>query len=282
MIAVCDAIHRVLTVGFEQLWYLMSIFSDYLQLITVSAVFGFVMVALFGLVSNQRLLKKVKGDISALLIESFIFRYEIKSALSAQAKLFLSGVKYLLLATAPVLILLLPFAFLLSQMNARFGYSNESPAGESAVRLQMRVKDSAKLKTLYLAGDPVPEHLGPVRSTKDKSAEWMIKPGSQFDSIAVKDSTGEVLLAAPLLKSAGSNQVPYLRYGPSSSVLDAILYPRRAPGLNVQPDVIESVALLYPERVFSFLGIAVSWLIPFFVISMISGYISSKIMKVSV
>ncbi|MCX6115662.1 MAG: hypothetical protein NTV65_10690 [Proteobacteria bacterium] len=115
------ALQAALAVIFDLLWRPLQLLGVGYQLVLVAIIFGIVMVLLYGRISKQAAIKRVKNEIAAGLIEVVLFRRDIQISLRAQGLLLLAGMRYFLLAMGPVLILAIPFTIIFGHLNLRLG-----------------------------------------------------------------------------------------------------------------------------------------------------------------
>lgn len=274
-----SAIHSGIEALFRVVWSPLTPLPPWAQLTVFSALFGVVMVLLYGRVSNQDAIRRVKDDITAALLEVVLFRRDIRVSLRAQAELFLSGLRYFLLALGPVLILALPFALILGHVNLRLG-ARPLALGEQGI-LAVTAKSGGTLRELQVKGSENLEVVGPVRVPKASAAYWRLTPkgdGAQSFELAVGTSS----LAGELHSGAPSGTPAAGIFLTRTDWLTQILFPNEGPTQTLPSGLLSSVELTYPQREYSLFGFGMSWVTAFFVLSIIAGYLGSRVFKISV
>ena len=262
------------------MWATLSWATPGVQLLIVSVVFGLLMVFVFGKVSNQGAIKRVKTDISASLMEVFLFRRDMLQALKAQGALFLAGCRYFLLAMGPVLILAVPFALVLGHLNLRFGARPLSHNDTSV--LSVNVAKETDLRGVALQADSGLEVVGPVRVPKTRSVYWRVRPSSDGQhsfKISVA-GWGEVL--QQIVESGAESSRPLGVYLSRHELLNPLLFPNGGGGFSLPPGPIERVELSYPERYYLFGGVEFSWVSIFLIVSILAGVVGSRLFGISV
>ena len=280
MSSVVAAIQSVLAAVMSFLWKPLSVLSPGWQLVVVSVVFGIIMVLAYGRVSNQAAIKRVKEQIGASLLEVVLFRRDVRISLAAQFSLLLAGIRYFLLAMAPVLILALPFALILGHVNLRLGARPLSP-GEEAI-LAVSVKKGSDLRQIQLIA---PEGLaieGPVRVPKTSSLYWRIQPRTD-GAFPLRLASGTQGGIDESVVSGSAQGTPAAGIFLSASDWPSqILFPNGGGGQALRAAPFEMIELSYPQREYTFAGVSMSWITAFLVVSILAGYAGSRVFGISV
>jgi hypothetical protein len=273
-------LHQALASFIAMAWSTLSWVSPAVQLLIVSAVFGVVMVLVFGKVSNQRAIRRVKTEISASLMEVFLFRRDMVQALKAQGSLFMAGLRYFFLAMGPVLILAIPFALVLGHLNLRFG-ARPLLYKDSSV-LSVNVAKDTDLRSITLQANPGLEVVGPVRVPKARSVYWRVRPsedGQHSLQIAVSGQ-GEAI--KQVVESGPESSRPLGVYLSRHELVNPLLFPNGGGGFALPPGPIERIELSYPERHYVWGGMEFSWVSVFLIVSILAGLVGSRLFGISV
>lgn len=274
------AVQSALAVVMGFLWEPLSLLSPGWQLVVVSVVFGIIMVLAYGRVSNQAAIKRVKEQIGASLLEVVLFRRDVRISLAAQFSLLLAGVRYFLLAMAPVLILAVPFALILGHVNLRLGARPLSP-GEEAI-LAVSVKKGSDLRQIQLSAPEEISVVGPVRVPKTSSLYWRIQP-RQDGAFPLKLSSGAQAEVDESVVSGSAHETPAAGIFLSTSDWPSqILFPNGGGGQALTAAPFEMIELSYPQREYAFAGVSMSWITAFLVVSILAGYAGSRVFGISV
>jgi hypothetical protein len=267
----------VLNKIFDFLFGLIAALPQQLSLILVAAVFGILLVPVYGRVSPQLQIAKAKKRIFAALYESVIFRRSSALSLKAQGKMGLNGLIYFCLAIPPILILAIPCLIVLAQCNLFYGVSGLLPSSPTLVIA--RLAANTDLKAARLTSAAGIEISAPVRDLQQQEIAWRITlpetftAGAETLQLSLVSPTGT--LSVPLEIGAQNHKVYPFN---SSSFIDNLFYPR---GLQMPP-WLSSLEIRYPERNIPYLGFSTHWMLPFLVVSILSGYIASKFFGVEV
>lgn len=245
----------------------------------ISFIAGVLLVLAYGRISNQKALKNVKRSIAAGVYEAVLFRHDVGLSLKAQLGMLLSGFRYLGLATPPLIILIIPSLLLLAQLNLRYGNRAIKP-GESVIVSATLNDEDALFDTALNSNSPNLLITPPLRDLSNKSVSWRID--------ALKDSSSNLLtlslpngiqmreeLAVGRAPSTGISSIKH------SSPWWQFLYP----GASIPEEVRATITQLevgYPESELSVAGINTSWIVLFFVISLASGLLASKVVGVEI
>lgn len=246
------------------------------SLFVVSAVAGALLVLVYGKVSFQSAIRSVKRQIAAALLEVALFRHTPSVCVAAQGRLLLGGVRYLLLAVPPLVILAAPVMVLMSHLNLWYGYRGVYP--NEAWIVEAEFADPALLMNSVLEGDSSIEIVGPVRDLRAQRASWRIKlratdPGQIAVPLRLK-SAERVIEELPLVRGERIARIEPTR----SQGWTGVLYPSRAP----LPASLRSLAFGYQARDIGCRGVRCSWVVWFFGISLLSGLLLSRVCKIEV
>lgn len=243
-------------------------------LIIVSALAGVVLVLLYGRVSRQAAIRDAKRGIHGALLESVLFKHDVRLSLRAQKRMVTYGFRYFTLALPPLVILAVPCVLVMAQLARWYEWRPLKP-GESAV-LRVAVHDGSSILSASLSsGDKLDATL-PVRVEQSREVFWRITPRHPGVEIAaIRVASGEyrqpvvAALDGPLLA------------GTYRDWWDRLLYPATG-AVSELPEAVQSVEVRYPSRSLSLLGFNMHWAVVFFVVSLISGLIAAKLFRVEV
>lgn len=242
-------------------------------LLIASLIAGVVLIIIYGKVSNQKALKKVKQNLYCYLLESVIFRHNVKIALAAQWRMLLQAFKYTSLAIPPLLILAIPCILLLAQMNRYFGIS-VSHAYKPLI-VSAAISDSADLLSLTLTSDRHNIDISPpVRDLKDSKAYWKIvmHDNSISDLKLILKSGQEKKEVLLLGESDGSIYTKFVKPG-----LKSLLYPN-----PLSANWLKEISISFAPAYFNILGVNLHWIIIFFLFSFASGIVASRYMRIEI
>jgi hypothetical protein len=259
------------------------------QLTAVAIVFGVLMVLLFGKLSNQEAVRRVKDEIAAAILEVYLFRRDIRLSLRAQGSLFKSGVRYLFLALGPVFILLIPFAVLLGHFNLRLG-NKPLDVGSQAV-LTVRVAPNVELDSVALnfanavqvPGNQAPDIMlaaGPVRVQRDRELLWRLSP-QQAGRFELSVSTGATRATENVVAGADDGGPVGIFYSTEDWLLQ-LVYPDGSREARPSSGPIRFISLDFPQHAYSLFGLELSWMSAFLIVSLLAGYAGSKVFGISV
>jgi hypothetical protein len=256
----------------------LSALSPVWSVVVVSLIAGVVLAFVYGKISNQRALKRVKRGIAAGIFESVLFRHDLKTSLTAQASMLWGGVRYFALAIPPILVLLVPSLVILAQLNLRFGSRALAP-GESTV-VTVEVADEDSLFEAELAPSEGLLITPPLRDLENKQISWRVNTPLQAQS---PSPTLNFLVAgarASYPLSVGT-QPATLATELHTTALWQFLYPGgTVPGALRKH--VQAISVTYPEQNLSLAGIETNWLVLFVCLSLVSGLVASKVIGIEI
>ena len=247
-------------------------FSPLLGLTVVSALAGIALLYLYGKVSAQKKIRALKREIFANLQEVVLFRHDVGVMLRAQVRLFKCSGLYFAYAFPALIVLMIPCLLVLAQLNLYFGVRALQP-GETAL-LKIKLSSPAKIREVSLESSPGLDVSPAVRSPSDGEVAWRVRAiEPQTGWYKLKVGKGEFRRDIP----TGGKLEPIV----SHSWLERIMYPASG-WQELSSLAVEELSLSYPSGEISFMGIGLNWILVFFVVSMLAGFVASKFLKVEI
>ena len=268
----------VLTKIFDVLLFpFTKLSSPVYGLIFISALSGIFFLKIFGLVSNQNGIKTAKNKIKAHILEIVIFKDSLVIPLKAFAKLLISNLSYMKFAVVPLFFMIIIFAFFYGQLELRYG-SAPLPIGEETL-FKISFNENTNLNDYSIEVNSGLKITTPaLRIKQKKEIYWRIK--------ALENGVHSVIIKYNNKKTesfpvyAGNIIVHKIPYKNSINFLDKILYPGLKPLDNSAQ--IKMINANYPVKKYKFLFFKFNWLIYFFIISVLSGLVFKKFIKVEI
>jgi hypothetical protein len=229
-------------------------------LVLVSALSGVVLLVAFRFTSRPARIREAKRRIQAHLLAVRIFRDDLGVVFRAQATLFRALGAYTGNMLVPFLVVLLPFALLFAQLEARWS-SRPLHEGEKAV--VKAVIAEGPLQVWQLEGSPgVAVDSPPVRISSRREIAWRVR--------GLRPGTYRVSLVGPAGRVdkrvlVADQDVVAARRRSTPSFLSLFLAPAEDP---IDPATgVRSIEVAYPLRTLSVLGWHAHWIVVFLVVS---------------
>jgi len=246
-------------------------------LVIISLISGVILLIIYGWVSNQQAIANTKKKIHSYLLESILFRHDVATSLKAQGRMFLQAGKYFSLAVPPIIILAIPCIFILSQLNLRYQSEALHPGERSLISITL-----AEPALLFDLVAQAPEGLNftpPVRILDQAQIVWGIEAEQEgVYPVTIKNGTGEVLFEKDIYVGTTALKLATIH---SRQWWIELLYPDDG-GLLKNTPAIREIAVQYPGTLHPFLGIRWHWLILFLVLSILSGLVAARYLKVEI
>lgn len=238
----------------------------------LSIVAGILLLIVYGKISNQGAIKRVKKSIAAGIYESVLFRNDLRVSLKAQAGMFWGGMKYFGLAVPPILILMIPTLIILAQLNLRYGYRSLN-ANEPAI-VSIEVANDTALFETQLQNSEQLKATPPLRNLDDRTISWRIN-GTPTE---LEINIGSGTLRQSVYSSGYVNKIPAEIY---VSPWWQFFYPGGSIPADLK-DVVKRVSISYPEQDLKLLGMSFHWLVIFAIVSIGAGIVGSKYLGVEI
>lgn len=244
----------------------VAVLPGWLSATLVAALTGVALLAVFKYTSNQAAIKRVKDEIKANLLALKLFKENASVVLRAQGAILLAATRLFALAIVPMLVMVVPVLLILGQLSLWY-QSRPLAVGEQAVVMLQLAGDGPAASDVRLDPDAaIDVAAGPLRVPSEQRVCWRIKaraPGRHRLVFHAGEQTADKQLAV------GDRLMRVSSLRPAWNCGDALLHPAEAPFDRSSP--IQSIAIDYPERS-SWTSGADTWVVYWFVISMISGF----------
>jgi hypothetical protein len=176
--------------------------------------------------------------------------------------------------------MLVPMVFIMAQLNLRFDVRPLFP-GESAV-VTAFVRDAGALdrQVELEAPEGVEVETPPVRITDGGQVAWRVRaaqPGRHTLRVRVGDAAAA---ESTLVVNAGDARWSAVPQRSTSELVTAVLYPGDRPIPPGGP--VKTIETTYPPLRVGMLGFEWSWVVWFFVLSMIAGFALKGVLGVEV
>ncbi len=276
----------------------IGVLPGWLSATLAAAITGVALLAVFKFTSNQRAIKRVKDEIKANLLSLKLFNTGASVALRAQGRVLRAAAGLLVLAIVPMMVMTVPVLLVLGQLSLWY-QARPLRVGEDAVVTlklgagaawpEVRLKSSADVDVaigpVRVRGRGVPG--GGLRGVPGgglrgvpggglREVCWSIqarRPGQHRLAFQVGDKTFEKDLAV------GDRFMRVSSLRPDWDFADTLMYPAETPFGPGSP--IGSIAIDYPKRTGWTCG-ADSWVVYWFVVSMVSGFAFRRLLNVNI
>jgi hypothetical protein len=255
---------KILNIGlgklFDLLVWPLRTLDPIWALLALSLLAGVMALWIFGKVSDQDRIRRVRDRIRGNVIGIRLFGDDIGLLFRLQGRILWDTLVYMRYALVPTLVLLVPFLLILTQANLRFSVRPLKP-GEATVvkaRFAEAPQPGSGAPSLEVPDGLVVETPG-VSTPGLAEVAWRVRaeaPGTYVATVRA----GDERVAKQVVVGGVWGAVSPLRTG--ESVLDMLLYPGETP---IDGDsAVRAITVAYPELPITVLGWEVHWLIILF------------------
>ena len=265
-----DFFNRAIDAVLKMFFAMFSWAPPVLGLTVISAAAGVGMLWVVGRTSNQNRIKQVKRSVAAALLELRIFADEPAATGRALRSLFGSNLRYMGLALKPALWLAVPMALLLIHLESFYGRAPLTPGREALVTVRMAPgwnPESAppRLETPAQVRITAP----PVRAVDSREVSWRLLPVSEVSDVLVFTVNGTEVRKTI---EAGRRQ----RFVPGRGVRSAVATLWEPGDGRVPSSAVEWIEIGYADARLPVFGLEISWLLWFFVVSIVVALLLKK------
>jgi hypothetical protein len=234
------------------------------------------MVVLFGYTSDQKALKVAKDQLKAHLLAVRLFRDQLPVVAGSYAKILRGTGRYLRLAFMPLLYVIIPITLLIVQMDRCLGSTAIST--NTPFLLTVRTDGAEAMNSLSVdlpteitltapAVHVAAENEVVWRLAASRDGEYEIRIVAGADRVTKKVRVSSELARVSAVRLRGHFWERLFTSGESELPASS---------------AVESIAINYPERNIEIAGYEINWIVLFFVLSMIAGFLFKELLGIQI
>jgi uncharacterized membrane protein (DUF106 family) len=260
--------------------------NPWVGMILISVLTALLMLFVFRFTSNQEGIKQVKNKIKAHLLELRLFKDSLSLSLKAQGNILRYNLRYISYSAKPLLVMIIPLILILIQLNFWFGYDALTPGQETILRVKLEEGQNPLDIDLALepsTGFDIQTH--PLRIEEEREINWRLKAREK----GVHDLTF-IVNGQRLTKKVAIAQRPLSKISPLKvrrNFINELINPGESPVPGDLP--IKTIEVKYPAKDMNLFGWNIPWLlgippwlIAYFALSIILGFVFKGIFKVEI
>jgi uncharacterized membrane protein (DUF106 family) len=260
--------------------------NPWIGMIFISFLTALLMLFVFRFTSNQEGIRLVKNKIKAHLLELRLFKDSLSLSFKAQGNILRYNLKYISYSTKPLLVMIIPLILILIQLNIWFGYEALTPGQETILKVKLEEGHSPLDISLSLepsSGFDI--QTPPLRIEEEMEISWRLQAREE----GVHD-LALIINGQRLIKKLAVAQKPLSKISPLKvrrNFINELMNPGEPPFSRELP--IKTIEVKYPTKDISLFGWSIPWLlgippwlVVYFVLSIILGFILKGIFKVEI
>jgi hypothetical protein len=248
-------------------------------LLALSVVTTLIFLEVFRRTTNSTKLQEAKNNMQARLLEVRLFKDSPSIVLAALAGMLGCNLRYLKHSLKPTLLMLPPLVVLMIHLDAWFGHIPLRPGQAALVRVKLlesarQTFDDVSLEASAGLAIETPS----LRVPQEKEVSWVVRASQ----------TGQYLLNVKVAGSAAQKTILVAERGwerVAPRVVTAGFWNQWAhPGEALLPrgGSVEWVDVDYPDRSLGLFGWKAHWLLLFFLLTCVLGFVGSKLLRVPI
>lgn len=243
--------------------------------IAVSLVVGLLMVLLFGYTSNQKAIKVAKDQLKAHLLAVRLYQDQLPVVMRTYGRIVRGTGRYIRLAFMPLLYVIIPITLLIVQVDRYLGSMPMQPAQPFLVKVQT-APDTLNDVSLQLPAE-MAISAPAVHVPADNEVVWRVvakKPGTYKIDVATGGQTfSKQVVVSPDVRRLSPTRLRD-RFWERIFVSGEPALPESSP--------IQSIAVTYLPRNINFAWLEWNWIVLFFVLSMVAGFIFKEVLGIEI
>ena len=244
--------------------------------LVVSILVGYLMVVLFGYTSDQKAIKDAKDKLKAHLLAVRLFQDQLGVVVRSYAGIIKGTGRYILLAFKPLLFVIIPLTLVMIQIDRYLG-SAPLPTSQNFL-VKVRADNPERLNDISLQLPPVLQTTAsPLNAVADNEKVWRIAAG-KAGNYDVAVTSGDQTYTKKIVIGSGLPRLSSIRL--RGNFWERMLYSAEAALPSSSP--IEKIEVKYPAREVSFAGFASNWIVAFFILSLVAGFIFKSALGIEI
>jgi uncharacterized membrane protein (DUF106 family) len=245
----------------------ISSWSPLALVVLISIVIGFAMVIAFRYTSDQKAIARAKDQLKAQMLAVRLFQDQLRVVLRSYARILSGTGRYLRLALKPLLIAIVPLTLIVIQLDHYLSWRPFSPEQSFVVEAQVENPDVLNDITLQLPSGLTATSPA-VHIPRERRIAWRVvaaREGKYHITIdaAGKSASKEVLVSAEIARVS-----PIRLRG---RFWERMLHSTESELPNDSP--VQAIAVTYSPRMINFAGTEWDWIVLFFLLSLVAGFI---------
>lgn len=271
-----DLLNRGCTILVDALMSALLPLSPLGALCVIAAVAGALATLAFKYVSPQRRIQRVADRTRANLLAMRLFMDDLGVSLRAIGGLFGAALQRLTYSLPPLVVLLVPFLLLLTQLAMWFEFAPARVGQIVVVDVEIAPEAWNTLSTAELRPPPGVELVGPAaRAARVHRITWRVRATQPVDAALRWEANGTAIAEKHLRVVDALADValrPVSPKRPGASWVDQLLYPREAAFGAGSP--VRSITIQpFDAGRWPVLGLAAPWWLTFFVVSIVAALV---------
>ena len=271
MLRVIAALNALLDSLFDALLRPLAALPPLGSLAVVSLVTAVVMLLVVRRTSNQVALDRVKRQIHAALFEIRLFNDDLRAIFRAQAEMLRHNLTYLRLSLAPMLWMIVPFVFVIAQLQFQYGYDGLETGRQVLLTAHLRETPPNVVVATLEAPPGIRADTEAVWFPAAQDLLWRITPQAAGDHELRLQVGGQTFTKTIHVSSRVARRSPARL---EAGFVNQILYPAEPPLPADGP--ITAISVAYPERDIEVLGWRLNWMVVFFALSIVFAFMLRK------
>jgi hypothetical protein len=253
--------------------------NPWIAITALSLLAAIALLLVYRALSDQKGIRTAKNRIAAHLLELRLYQDNMPVTFRAQGSILWWNLKYLQHTIRPVIVMIVPLAFFLIQIDARFGRAPFAPG--DTIMVKLRLKQGYRPSQVDAKIEPFPGSAAetpPLRIDSEREIDWRLQakePGIRALTVLIND---EILTKRLVVGPAAMAAVSPARVG--SPWYELLLNPCEPP--LPESSAVQSIEIGYPPNRLIFLGWHIHWLVAFFVLSVLLGFSLQRLFKVEI
>jgi len=260
--------------------------NPWVGMILISFLTAILMLFIFRFTSNQEGIRQVKNKIKAHLLELRLYKDSLSLSFKAQGNILRYNLRYISYSAKPLLVMIIPLILILIQLNLWFGYEALAPGQEAILKVKLEEGQNPLDANLALEPSSGFEIQTPaLRIEEEMEISWRLQAREK----GVLDLT-LIVNGQRIIKKVAVDQRPLSKISPLKvrrSFINELINPGESPFPGDLP--IKTIEVNYPARDMNLFGWNIPWLlgippwlIAYFALSIILGFVFKGIFKVEI
>ena len=244
--------------------------------VVISIAVGYLMVILFGYTSNQKAIKKAKDRLKANLLAVRLFQDQIGVVVRSYGGIIGGTGRYIALAFKPLLFVIIPLTLVMIQMDRYLGFKPLETDQPFLIKVRTANSDALNDTTLKLPSE-LKTTAPAVRAMADHEIVWRVEAQKNGKYDVAIESGGQSY-TKKIVVGQGLERLSPIRL--RGQFWERLLYSSESALPDSSP--VQVIEVKYPARNVSFAGVEENWIVAFFILSLVAGFIFKSALGIEI
>lgn len=245
-------------------------FPPLMAVAVLSVLVGLLMLWVFGKFGDQERIRRCKERIRGQLLGIRLYQHDVGIVLRLQGSILLGILSYFRHSLAPLLVLLVPLAWILVQMDHHFSFRPLAVGESATVDVQLEPGPGAAVRVSLLDSEGLAVEAPPVNEPFQRRISWRVRADRE-GTLSLRFVAGDLEVSKELAAGTAWGPVSRVR---TRSWSELLFFPGEPPLPDSIP--VRNIRVHYPAMVTTMGGWEVHWVVCLLAVSVATAFLLKR------